>query len=408
MGLGQGALADLVSATGIDDVLGGSADSLGSILQRGYGGRRVLVTGHTGFVGSWLCQLLARAGAEVTGLALDPEPGSLAERLGCSRLERDVRGDVRDGALVADLVARTAPEVVFHLAAQALVLPSFADPLATFTTNVLGTANLLEALRRSDSVRACVVVTSDKCYALGERCHPESDPLGGEDPYSASKACAELVAHAYARSYWASGPVGVATARAGNIIGGGDVALDRVLPDCARAALAGEPVRLRHPEAIRPWQHVLDALGGYLRLGEALLRQPAAHSGPWNFGPDPAGCATVGEIVELFQASWSQRAGQPAPGSRFVPASAALPERSVLTLDSSKARRGLGWPTVLDLAAAVDWSVEIYQGATRSQVTPELLGRLLGAQVERYLALERALHQPSTELAQRSPDASAA
>jgi len=376
----------------------GAAVTLATILERSCRGRRVLVTGHTGFVGSWLCCVLLRAGAEITGLALDPGPGSLFEALHLGELLDDVRGDVRDTSLVAEVVARTKPDLLVHLAAQALVLPSFDDPLTTITTNVLGTANVLEALRVSgNGARACLVVTSDKCYALRDAPHVEADPLGGEDPYSASKACAELVAHAYARSCWPSGPLGLATARAGNIIGGGDLAADRIVADCARAAFCGEPIRLRHPHAVRPWQHVLDALAGYLRLADGLLHDPTAYSGPWNFGPDPDGCAKVGEVAELFAASWSTQSGAPLPAGSVVPPPPARPERSYLTLSSAKASERLGWATVLDLRSAIDWSVEIYRAMHRASATLETARARVADQIERYLAIEASLQRPRLE-----------
>jgi CDP-glucose 4,6-dehydratase len=373
--------------------------TLAEVLDRTWRDRRVLVTGHTGFVGAWLCSLLARAGAQVTGLALDPLPGSLAARIDLGDQLTDARGDVRDTALVAGVVERAEPEIVVHLAAQALVLPSFDDPLTTWTTNVIGTANLLEAMRRVGSARACVVVTSDKCYSLGEGPHPETDPLGGEDPYSASKACAELVAHAYSTSFWPGPSLGIATARAGNIIGGGDVALDRVLPDCARAAAAGEPVRLRHPRAVRPWQHVLDAVAGYVRLGDALLRDPVGCGGPWNFGPDPASSATVAEVVALFADCWSRRAGEALPAPELVPAPPGRPERAVLTLDSCKSNLGLGWSNVIDLRSAVDWSVEVYLAASRPGAVPTAVRDLLADQMARYVELEASLREDPGVLA---------
>jgi CDP-glucose 4,6-dehydratase len=381
-------MADLVTA--------GARRSLASVLLRSYSGRRVLVTGHNGFVGSWLCLLLVAAGATVTGLSLDPEPGGLADSIALGRLldergGRDLRGDVRDAEGLAAAVAAAQPEVVIHLAAQALVFASYDDPLTTWATNVMGTANLLEALRRSGSARACVIVTSDKCYRTTDSAQIESDPLGGDDPYSASKACAELVVHAYASSYFAAGRTALATARAGNIVGGGDVAPNRVVPDCARAAVAGRRVDLRHPEAVRPWQHVLDAVAGYLRLGDGLAHDPASHAGAWNFGPDPQTVATVGEVADLFAASWSHHAGVRGPKPCRVAPPAGKPERAVLTLSSEKARRGLGWVPLVDLASALDWSVEYYEAASRPGVTPTALRALLGAQLDRYLALDSAL-----------------
>ena len=255
-----------------------------------YRGRRVFVTGHTGFKGAWLSRWLVRVGADVTGYALEPPSDpSLFQAL---RLQDDVRhivADVRDHERLTGEMAKARPEVVFHLAAQPLVRESYLAPRPTFDTNVMGTVNVLEAARRSASVSAVVVVTSDKCYRNeGDgRALLEGDPLGGLDPYSSSKGCAELVTAAYAASFFAEGSCAIASARAGNVIGGGDWAADRIVPDCVRALAAGETVVVRNPEAVRPWQHVLEPLAGYLGLGESLLQGGHEFAGPWNFGPSP-------------------------------------------------------------------------------------------------------------------------
>ena len=254
-------MADLVS--GVDQ------SCLADLLE-GLSRHRFFVTGHTGFVGSWLVELLAAAGADVTGYALPPLEGSLAATAGGRDGLRSVMGDVRDRPRLSRALAESRASVVVHLAAQALVLPSYDDPVGTFETNVVGTANLLDAVRAAPEVAACLVVTSDKCYALGPTAHLETDPLGGDDPYSASKAATEHVAQAF-RASFAPAHGALATARAGNVVGGGDAAPERIVPDLVRAWRRGGPLVLRRPSAVRPWQHVLDALAGYLRCTAALL-----------------------------------------------------------------------------------------------------------------------------------------
>jgi CDP-glucose 4,6-dehydratase len=323
-------------------------------------GRRVLVTGHTGFKGSWLCLWLQELGAEVTGFGLGPptEPSLWgAARVGEGMTE--VRGDVCDRAGVADAVARTEPDLVFHLAAQPLVRRSFEDPVGTYDTNVMGTANVLDA-----GARAVVVVTSDKCYAPradGAPCR-EGDALGGADPYSASKACAELVAAAWRESFG----IAVATVRAGNVIGGGDWAEDRLVPDAMRAALDGRPLLVRNPDAVRPWQHVLNPLSGYLEVAQRLGEDPAAAEA-WNFGPDPGDELPVREIADRVAALWGG-------GLEWRPeGDGGPPETAVLRLDSTKARERLGWSPrwALDeaLSATVDWFRAWREGADARAIT---------------------------------------
>ena len=259
-----------------------------TVVSRAWRGRRVLVTGHTGFKGSWLALWLHAAGAEVSGFALAPptDPSLFAAaRLG--RLIDHVEGDVRDLAAIEAAVARVRPEVIFHLAAQPLVRLSYEAPVETYATNVMGTAHVLEAARRVAGVAVVVCVTSDKCYANREWDWPyrESDPMGGHDPYSSSKGCAELVVAAYRSSYFADRGPAVASVRAGNVIGGGDWAADRLVPDLVRAFEAGKTPLIRAPDAVRPWQHVLEALGGYLRIGERLMSGERRFADAWNFGP---------------------------------------------------------------------------------------------------------------------------
>lgn len=318
-------------------------------------GRRVLITGHTGFKGAWLASWLAHRGADVTGYALPPTPGS--SLFTDARVADDVRsifGDVRDAAALREAVTNSNAEIVFHLAAQALVRASYADPAGTFATNVMGTVHLLEAVRVSPAVRAVVVVTSDKCYDVSENGtpHRESDLLGGRDPYSSSKACAELVTAAYRAAFLSSAHApAVGSARAGNVIGGGDWGVDRLLPDLLRALSDGTPAMIRNPDAIRPWQHVLDAVHGYLLLAEALVRNDSA-GGAWNFGPDATDDRSVRWVADNVAQRWGTGAAW------TVDTNAHLAETPTLRLDSSKARSHLGWAPRLSLETALDWTVE--------------------------------------------------
>lgn len=316
-------------------------------------GRRVLVTGHTGFKGSWLSLWLHALGAEVTGFALPPpsEP-SLFAAARIDELIAHHEGDVRDMTALRAVVEASRPEVIFHLAAQPLVRLSYREPVETYATNVMGTVHLLEAARRAPDVKAIVCVTSDKCYDNREWVWPyrENDPMGGHDPYSSSKGCAELVAAAYRSSFFANGP-GLATVRAGNVIGGGDWATDRLVPDLVRAFEAGAAPLIRSPDAVRPWQHVLEALGGYLQIAERLLTGERQFADAWNFGPSDDDTRPVSWIVERMRAAWGG-ASQPQAdqGSRVY-------EAGLLRLDCSKARAALGWRPALNLEQALDWIV---------------------------------------------------
>ncbi len=373
MGLGPRAVEGL-------GVTASTARAYEDLFAGAYRDKRVLVTGHNGFVGTWLCVWLARCGADVTGLSLAAGPGPLAPGELCEYAREEI-ADVRDAARVADVIRRVQPEVVFHLAAQALVLPSYSDPVATFDTNVMGTVHVLDAVRRVGSVASCVVVTSDKCYATRDGAHLEADHLGGDDPYSASKGAAELVAHAYRASFFGGGPA-LATARAGNIVGGGDFAPGRIVPDCVRALDTGMPLDLRRPDAVRPWQHVLDVVAGYLLLGAHLADESHAAAEAWNFGPDPRSVATVGQLVALVEASWSELGGGGLVELR-LPVGNRAPERAVLTLDSTKAQARLGWTPRLDLTDAVRWTVEWYHAARRA--TGFCAARALERQIDCYL-----------------------
>jgi len=269
-----------------------------------FSSRRVFITGHTGFKGSWLAFLLHEVGAEVMGFALPPT--TAVNHFDLLKLDGKIRhivGDIRDASLVANVLKEFQPEYVFHLAAQALVRPSYDDPAVTFATNVLGSVNLLDAVRQCESARSLVYITSDKCYENVEWIwgYRENDQLGGRDPYSASKAAAEIVFSSYARSFFEQRPLlGAASARAGNVIGGGDWAIDRIIPDCIRAIEAEEPVLLRNPGATRPWQHVLEPLAGYLLLAARLYEEPKRWGGSWNFGPSTHEVRTVQNVAEVI------------------------------------------------------------------------------------------------------------
>lgn len=336
--------------------------------------RRVLVTGNTGFKGSWLSLWLEHVGADVHGLALEPPTTpSLHALVGAANLEPI---DVREAPRVAERVLEVDPEVIFHLAARALVRPAFADPIGTYEVNVLGTANLLEAARQA-SPRAVVVVTSDKVYVPDPEGHPHAEDaaLGGMEPYSASKAAAELVTAAYRQSYF-DNAVGLATARAGNVIGGGDWAVDRVVPDLVRALGRGQPVVLRHPGALRPWQHVLEPLHGYLLLAERLLDDPGSAPKTLNFGPD--GTCSVGELVERLSAEFGGR-----PGWRKDEAPVTVPETPALQLDASRAKAELGWRPVLDLGDTLQWTADWYRAQAEGDDMRERTLAQIGAYEDR-------------------------
>jgi CDP-glucose 4,6-dehydratase len=335
-------------------IRGSTVEALG--LNRSFWkGRRVFVTGHTGFKGGWLTLWLKHLGARVSGFALcPPTHPSLFEAAGIAYcLEQHTTGDVRDPVALQSAVAAADPEVIFHLAAQPLVRDSYSAPVDTYATNVLGTAHLLESIRGRDAALAVVNVTTDKCYDNREWVwgYRESEPLGGRDPYSSSKACSELVTAAYRASYFESGHTGIATARAGNVIGGGDWAKDRLLPDFFRALDARSVLEVRYPGAVRPWQHVLEPLSGYLLLAQKLASGDRAFSAAWNFGPDHEDCMTVAQILEHLQ--------NRTDGDRWRPSSATSPhEARVLRLDSAMARSELGWRPRWRIGTALDRTLE--------------------------------------------------
>ena len=335
-------------------------------------GRRVLLTGHTGFKGTWLALWLEGLGATVTGFAHEPDTAPSLFRLVAPRLA-SVIGDLGDRAAVARVVAESRPEIVIHMAAQALVRRSYADPLGTFASNVTGTAHLLDTLRAAPDLRAVLVVTSDKVYLNRDQGADfrEDDALGGADPYSASKSAAEMVVAAWAQSFFAGGPVRIGTARAGNVIGGGDWAADRVVPDAWRAVMKGDALLLRYPESTRPWQHVLDSLNGYLVYAQALAAGgvlPAA----LNFGPDPGRTASVAALAEALLAAWGGLPWRP-------DAAPSPPEKKRLSLDPSLATATLGWRTRLPLDRTIAWTAEWYAAFRAGAAARELCLRQIGA-----------------------------
>jgi CDP-glucose 4,6-dehydratase len=340
-------------------------------------GRRVLVTGHTGFKGAWLSLWLRGLGAKVTGYAL--APASTPNLWDIVRGDTaSIIGDVRDAARVRESLRDADPQIVIHMAAQALVRESYRDPLATYATNVLGTGTLLQACRGLEALQCVVIVTSDKVYENhgAQRPFEEADRLGGHDPYSSSKACAELLTSSFRESFFRGGPP-IASARAGNVIGGGDWSADRLVPDCVRALQTGEPVRLRYPDAIRPWQHVLEPLGGYLALAEALVTAPEAAPRAVNFGPDPASFCRVHEVVDAFSARFAGK-----PGWERDTTVHPL-EAHALTLSSGLAERALAWRPSLGIAESLAWTAQWY----RSYAAGEDMLRFSETQIAQYQLL---------------------
>jgi len=338
-------------------------------------GKRVLVTGHTGFKGSWLTQWLKRAGAGVAGFALaPPTTPSLFDRARVGDGIRSIEGDIRDLDALTRAVADAKPEIVIHMAAQSLVRASYDDPVGTYATNVMGTVHLLDAVRRAESVRVVIVVTSDKCYENREWPWPyrENEPMGGKDPYSSSKACAELVTSAYRASFFkgVSSPR-VASVRAGNVIGGGDWAKDRLVPDLVRAFQSGTPTLIRNPGATRPWQFVLDPLAGYLKLAEALWNDGGLAEG-WNFGPYDTDVRPVRWIADRLAGAWGD-------GAAWRTEAGENPhEAFTLKLDSSRARALLGWQPRVAIESALDWIVEFQKELDAGGDAAALLDRQIG------------------------------
>ena len=344
-----------------------------------YDGLRVLVTGHTGFKGGWLSLWLKMLGADVWGVALRPDPGP--SLFGAIRLGDQIDSrfaDINDVDALAAATAGIDADLVIHLAAQSIVRQSYAAPVETFMTNVIGTAHVLESVRRMPSLKAAIVVTSDKCYENKEWVwgYRENDPMGGADPYSASKGCTELLTASYRRSFFADpeGPL-LASARAGNVFGGGDWAVDRLIPDIMRGKLTGEPVRIRNPASIRPWQHVLEPLCGYLALGERLLAGGAGYAEGWNFGPDVDGIVDVRTLAEAIADAW----GDGAPKFVFQAPLDAPAEARTLRLDSTKAATRLGWRPQLKLNEAVSLTVDWYRRNAAGEDMTALMQRQIAA-----------------------------
>lgn len=346
-------------------------------------GKHVLVTGHTGFKGGWLALWLTRMGAEVTGVALPPATNpSFFHTLNVSDPIHHIEADIRDGANLHAIFARVQPEIVLHLAAQSLVRYSYNAPVETYETNVMGTINVLEAVRNCPSVKATLIVTTDKCYENVEQIwsYREHDRMGGHDPYSNSKACAELVTEAYTRSFFLPNPKlgAVASARAGNVIGGGDWALDRLVPDLVRGLMDGKAPILRNPTAIRPWQHVLEPLGGYLTLVESIYGKTQDAPIAYNFGPEPSEQMDVGTLAHEFCRIWDKGITPKIEQDKNAPHEAHL-----LTLDITKARKKLGWRPQWNMAQTLAETALWYKAFAEEQD----ITRVTFDQIDRYTAL---------------------
>lgn len=342
-----------------------------------WAGKRVLLTGHTGFKGSWGALWLRKLGADVFGLALEPDTQpALWNLVGRPFLDGSL-GDIRDSAVVNAAFEKARPEIIIHMAAQALVHPSYKDPVTTFSTNVMGLVHVLEAARATPSVRVVVNVTSDKCYENREHiwAYREEEPMGGSDPYSASKGCAELVTTSYRRSFFnLPEEPKLASGRAGNVIGGGDWSKDRLVADCMRAFQAGNPVVLRNPLATRPWQHVLEPINGYLGLAQALYERGSEVAEGWNFGPREEDAWTVARVVDRLIEAWG-------PGARWVPDEHMHAKEAVLLrVDATKARLRLGWRPRLPLTEALSWTVEWYKAVAAGEPALDITMR----QIERF------------------------
>ncbi len=360
-------------------------------LYKFYRSKKIFITGHTGFKGTWLTLWLKLMGARVCGFSLAP-PTSLNfyDLSGLEKKITSITGDVREPAALKKAVFEFNPDIVIHMAAQALVRQSYADPFETYSTNIMGTVNILEAVRLEKTVRAIVNVTSDKCYENKNylRGYKETDPMGGFDPYSSSKGCSELITSAYSRSFFSTKAsdqdfvTAVASARAGNVIGGGDFAKDRLIPDMVKAFLKKDIVHIRNPHAVRPWQHVLEPLMGYLLLAKKLYKQGDQFSGPWNFGPDAKGLSNVGDLADKFAAIWGGKAAW-RHDKKSHPHESAL-----LELDPSKAKELLGWQTIWDTDKALEYTAAWYKCFKQN---PEKIAALSEEQIRAYEKQARVL-----------------
>ena len=332
-------------------------ESVGQVMDLSfYNGKKVFITGHTGFKGSWMCRVLKMQGAEVIGYSLQPPTDpSLYKALQMDREIMSVTGDVRDLKHLSETLEKYQPEIVIHMAAQPIVRESYADPVYTYGTNVMGTVNILEAVRNVHSVKSVVNVTTDKVYKNNEWewGYRENDALDGYDPYSNSKSCSELVTASYQRSFFEQMETAVSTCRAGNVIGGGDFAKDRIIPDCVRAMKAGEKIIVRNPYSTRPYQHVLEPVCAYLELAKLQYENKEAYAGNYNIGPDDCDCVTTGELVELFCRCWGPDAEWEDISEENAPH-----EAGFLKLDCSKAKKVLGWQPKWHIEDAVKKSVE--------------------------------------------------
>ena len=342
-----------------------------------YKGKKVLITGHTGFKGSWMCQILIAAGAEVTGYSLEPPTNpSVFDEAGIAEKINHVVGDIRDREKLMKVFEEVQPEIVFHLAAQPIVRESYKDPVGTYETNVMGTVNICEAVRQNPCVKSFLNVTTDKVYKNNEWCwgYREDEPLDGYDPYSNSKSCSELVTHSYINSFYNDMDVAVSTARAGNVIGGGDYAPDRIIPDCVRAAEKNEQIIVRNPYSTRPYQHVLEPLNIYLTIAKAQY-EDKAKAGFYNVGPDDSDCVTTGDIVDKFCASWGE-------GISWVNKHDGGPhEANFLKLDCSLIKQVFGWKPVWNIDKAIEMVVQF---SKRRMAEPDKVAEEMNLEIEEF------------------------
>jgi len=359
---------------------------MGNLLKNAYRDKTVLVTGHTGFKGGWLSLWLKELGSEVVGYSLEPptQP-NLYNALDLQKQVTHITGDIRNQTNLQKAFQEHQPEIVFHLAAQPIVLESYKDPQLTYETNVMGTVNVLEATRKTKSVKTCVVITSDKCYENKEWVYGyrETDPMGGYDPYSSSKGCAELVVASYRKSFFEScqdSSASLSSVRAGNVIGGGDWANDRIIPDTVKALAANIPITIRNPHATRPWQYVLEPLGGYLQLGALMNKNGAEYAGAWNFGPKDSNIVTVEKLVKGAIKCWGK-------GSYKIDQPKACPhEAQLLKLDTSKAQLLLKWKPIYDINQTIEKTINWYK-QFYEKAAPEELCKLSIKEIREYTKL---------------------